>query len=426
MKIAIVGSGISGITVANKLSKDYEVTIFEKNKRLGGHTLTEEIEGNKIDIGFQVLNKQSYPNLMKWFWELGVDIQKSCMSFSVDNNFAWGTKSILGFFGYFFKNIFNYKFWLMIYDLLRFYNHGTYYNETYEITIKDFCNKKKYSKSFLDNYLIPFCSCVWSMNPDKCLEMPMNNFIKFMKNHSFLSLSTLQWYVVKNGSSSYIDKALINVKIKNNCEVSKIYYDNKKVVVYYNGVEEVFDKVVVAVHGDIAYKLLKYDYLKNIKYTKHNVVLHTDDSLMPSYKKSWSSWNFRYNDNLTVTYWCNSLYPHNNYKKNYFITLNPNKKLKNEFKTYELYHPLVNKNLEDSVKIIKQNQGVNNIWLCGAYMGHGFHEDGHLSGLEVVNSINNNNNQYILKPLFEKSLFNKFIFSCFYFFLFNNLIVVFN
>jgi cyclopropane-fatty-acyl-phospholipid synthase len=414
MKIGIIGGGITGITSANKLSLDNDITLFEKNEKLGGHTITENIDGKTIDIGFQVMNKQSYPNLMKWFWELGVETTESCMSLSVNSNFTWGTKSLLGFFGYFLKNILNFRFWLMIYDLLRFYNHGSNYNETSNVTINEFCKKKKYSKSFLNNYLIPFCSCVWSMNPNQCLEMPMNNFIKFMKNHSFLSLWSLQWYVVKNGSSSYIDKALKNVKVKKNCEVLKIVPKDKKVIVHYKDNFEVFDKVIVAVHGDIAYKLLNYEYLKNIKYTKNNVVLHCDDSLMPNYKKSWSSWNFKYDkNNLIVTYWCNSLYPHIKYNKNYFITLNPNKKVKNILKSYELYHPLINNELEESVKNIKKNQGDNNIWLCGAYMGHGFHEDGHVSALEVVKSINKsinkNDNESIMKPLFEKGIINRIL-----------------
>ena len=309
MKIAVVGSGISGLSAAYYLSKKHKVDLFEKEDHFGWHSYTLDILINEkkisVDIGFIVFNHQTYPNLINFFLENEVNIEKSDMSFSVSvqgTSFEYCGRGLKGMFSNK-SNLFNVSFLKMFFDIIKFYNHCDRISDlNQEITLGEFLKKKKLSKSFIDYHLIPMVSAIWSMPPYEANNMPLKFFIKFFQNHGLFKLKKRpEWYTVSNRSKSYVNKILSKISGEHykNYKINNVKRISTGVQVCYGGENEFFDydKVVIASHADEALSLIENpleeekNILSNFKYKENIAVVHTDENIMPKNKKVWSSWN---------------------------------------------------------------------------------------------------------------------------------------
>mgnify|MGYP001265202652 CR=1 FL=1 len=407
MKIAVVGSGISGLSAAYFLSKKHYVDLFEQEDHFGGHSHTLDILINEkkisVDIGFIVFNHQTYPNLIKFFLENDVEIEKSDMSFSVsaqDTTFEYSGKGLKGIFANKI-NLFNINFLKMFFDIIKFYNHCSKINSFEEkITLGDFLKKNKLSKFFIDYHLIPMVSAIWSMPPYEASKMPLKFFLKFFQNHGLFKIkSRPQWYTVKNRSRTYVNKVLGNISGEyfKNYNITKVERSLNGVRVFYGEDNEFFDydKVVFATHADQTISILKNpsDEEKNIltkfNYKKNIAIIHTDEKVMPINKKAWSSWNSSINSkNLkqsSITYWLNLL-QNLNIEKNIFLTLNPFFKIDKDkiIKKIEFTHPYYDQEALSFQKSLSTIQNKKNILFCGSYFGYGFHEDGIKSSIDML------------------------------------------
>ena len=413
MKIAVIGSGISGLSAAHFLSKKHQVDLFEKDDRFGGHSYTVEIPINSshdlisVDLGFIVFNKINYPNLLKLFNSLQVPYEKSNMSFSVsvkNSNIEYSGSGIGGLFSNKY-NIFNFNFLKMIKEIIFFYREAEEINEKEhrDQILGDFLEYKKMSNYFIDFHIIPMVAAIWSIPPDLAQRMPLSLFLNFFKNHGLFKIkSRPQWYTVKGRSKIYVDKILhtISGEYFKNYEIKNVSRNKNNVRLYYGSPNEYFDydHVVFATHANDTLRLIKNPtenekkILKNFKYKKNIAYLHNDDFLMPRNKKVWSSWNSILDkgdaSKCCVTYWLNKL-QNLKTKKNYFLTLNPivdidNKKI---IKKIEFTHPFYDMQAINAQKYLTELQGVNNSWFCGSYFGYGFHEDGLNSAITVAKKI---------------------------------------
>ena len=411
MKIAVIGSGISGLSASYFLSKKHHVDLFEKEDRFGGHSYTIDVIVNKkripVDIGFIVFNHLTYPNLINFFNEIDIEIEKSDMSFSVSvegTNFEYCGKGLKGIFANK-SNFFNIKFIKIFLEILKFFKlFDKISNIDQVITLDEFLKKNEWSKSFINYHIIPMVSAIWSMPPYEAGKMPMNFFLKFFQNHGLFKLRNRpQWYTVAHRSKTYVNKVLsqISGEYFKNYKINSIQRVSSGVQVYYGGANEFFDydKVILATHADQALSLIKnptdqeIKTLSNFDYKKNLAVLHCDESVMPKNKKVWSSWN-TYVDpkNLnksSLTYWLNLL-QNINCEKNIFLTLNPLKEIPNEriYKKIEFTHPYYDQKALDNQKNLKNIQNKENLLFCGSYFGYGFHEDGIKSSIEMLKNLN--------------------------------------
>ena len=411
MKIAVIGSGISGLSASYFLSKKHHVDLFEKEDRFGGHSYTIDVIVNKkripVDIGFIVFNHLTYPNLINFFNEIDIEIEKSDMSFSVSvegTNFEYCGKGLKGIFANK-SNFLNIEFIRMFLEILKFYKLcDKISNIDQVITLDEFLKKNEWSKSFINYHIIPMVSAIWSMPPYEAGKMPMNFFLKFFQNHGLFKLRNRpQWYTVAHRSKTYVNKVLskISGEYFKNYKINSIQRVSSGVQVYYGGANEFFDydKVILATHADQALSLIKnptdqeIKTLSNFDYKKNLAVLHCDESVMPKNKKVWSSWN-TYVDpkNLnksSLTYWLNLL-QNINCEKNIFLTLNPLKEIPNEkiYKKIEFTHPYYDQKALDNQKNLKNIQNKENLLFCGSYFGYGFHEDGIKSSIEMLKNLN--------------------------------------
>ena len=411
MKIAVIGSGISGLSASYFLSKKHHVDLFEKEDRFGGHSYTIDVIENKkripVDIGFIVFNHLTYPNLINFFNEIDIEIEKSDMSFSVSvegTNFEYCGKGFKGIFANK-SNFLNIKFIRMFLEILKFYKLcDKISNIDQVITLDEFLKKNEWSKSFINYHIIPMVSAIWSMPPYEAGKMPMNFFLKFFQNHGLFKLRNRpQWYTVAHRSKTYVNKVLsqISGEYFKNYKINSIQRVSSGVQVYYGGANEFFDydKVILATHADQALSLIKnptdqeIKTLSNFDYKKNLAVLHCDESVMPKNKKVWSSWN-TYVDpkNLnksSLTYWLNLL-QNINCEKNIFLTLNPLKEIPNEkiYKKIEFTHPYYDQKALDNQKNLKNIQNKENLLFCGSYFGYAFHEDGIKSSIEMLKNLN--------------------------------------
>ncbi len=411
MKIAVVGSGISGLSAAYYLSKSHNVDLFEREDHFGGHSYTIDVLINEkkvsVDIGFIVFNHKTYPNLIKFFKENEVEIEKSDMSFSFavkDTKFEYCGRGLKGMFSNK-SNLFNIKFLSMFFDIIRFYKKSEKINEFGEkLTLGEFLNKEKLSKSFVNYHLLPMVSAIWSMPPYQASKMPLHFFLKFFQNHGLFKLKNRpQWYTVSNRSKSYVNKILskISGEYFKNYKISKIKRISTGVQVYYGGSNEFFDydKVILATHADEALSLIENPLeeekliLSNFNYRQNLAIIHTDENVMPKNKNIWSSWNSSVNkQNLEInslTYWLNLL---QNLKcdKNIFLTLNPIAEISSNkiLKKVKFTHPYFDQSALDYQKKLDILQNKKNILFCGSYFGYGFHEDGIKSSIEMIKSLN--------------------------------------
>ena len=411
MRIAVIGSGISGLSAAHYLSKKNKVDLFEKEDHFGGHSYTIDVKDNNnhvpVDIGFIVFNFKTYPNFVKFLNDNGIEIEKSNMSFSVsvkETEIEYCGKGLLGIFSNK-KNLLNFDFFKMFFEIIKFYKKSNDLKNIDEnLTLDDFLKREKMSKYFIDYHIIPMVSAIWSMPPYEAKQMPLKFFLRFFQNHGLFNLKNRpQWYTIKNRSRTYVKKILetISGEYYKNYRINKISRLSNGVKVYYGGNNEFFDydKVVIATHADEALSLItdptpeEKSILANFKYKNNIAIIHTDESLMPKNKKAWSSWNSSVNKENTsetsITYWLNLL---QNLKtnKNIFLSLNPFLKIdpKKIISKVKFTHPYYDKEALENQNRLKNIQNKKNLLFCGSYFGYGFHEDGIKSSLEMIKSFN--------------------------------------
>lgn len=414
-KIAIIGSGISGLTSAYYLQSKYDVTVFEKNDYVGGHTATKSIDSGEgvlqIDTGFIVFNDWTYPNFMRLLNELGVASNDTEMGFSVSCD-ETGLEYSGGSFGSLFaqkKNYFSFKHWRLLADIVKFNRVAKQRLATNKLdeslTIKDFVNELKLSEQFKEKYLIPMGAAIWSSGIHQMYEFPALYFLRFFKNHGLLNITDRpQWKVIQGGSNSYVEKLLqkSHFVIKKNTHVISVVNTQDGVEIsIQDAVEkkiEMFDHVILACHSNQALALLakptfeQHNVLSKLTYANNEVVLHTDVSLLPANRSTWSSWNYRIRSDssqlATLSYSMNILQGINS-NTQYIVTLNDTVNIspKTILGIYQYSHPVYSLGTILGQSLRSNINGKDNIWFCGAYWYSGFHEDGVRSALDVVKAL---------------------------------------
>ena len=409
MKIGVIGSGVSGLVSALTLQEKFEVSLFEKNSKLGGHsnTVTIEQEDKKysVETGFIVLNDKNYPIFTSLLKHLNIGVNNSSMSFSVsvDKGQFEYSSSYIGLLGQT-KNIIDPKYWGMLRDINYFYTNALKDvkdcpdNET----LGQFLKRFNYSNKFIDYHLVPMTASIWSCPTKSILNFPIKSLLVFFENHKLLNIyNRPKWSTVNKGSREYVKKiqSLLKGKIYTNAKVNKISKSKEGIRVHYQDGVKTFDKVILACHADQSSDILIENFseeanlLKDFKYQKNTSILHSDINFMPKRKSVWSSWNYitetGNSGNLSITYWMNELQGINS-SKPILLSLNP-KILPNPDLIYGQYsysHPILDNNAINIQKKLSSIQGKNNLWFCGAWTGFGFHEDGVKSAVEIANSHN--------------------------------------
>ncbi|WP_455223025.1 NAD(P)/FAD-dependent oxidoreductase [Kaarinaea lacus] len=407
MRIAIIGTGIAGNVAAYKLHKQHDVTVFEANNYVGGHTHTHHIEldneEHNIDTGFIVFNQWTYPNFIELLDELGVDSQPSNMSFSVKcekTGLEYNGTTLNSLFAQR-RNLVKPSFYRMIRDILRFNQQARQLLRQKEtgITLGDYLREQGYSKEFINQYIVPMGAAIWSSAPDQMMDFPAYFFIRFFNNHGMLNIDDRPtWHVIKNGSRNYVDKMIAGFRerIKLKTPVEWIRRFDTHVLVKPVGMEAIsFDSVFIACHSNQALKLLndptreEKEILGAIPYQRNEAVLHTDHRALPRRKLAWAAWNYhilkKNKDRVALTYNMNILQSLQS-KHTFCVTLNnseiidPNKILKR----LEYDHPVFTL---EGMKAQQRQQEINGprrTYYCGAYWRNGFHEDGVVSALNAL------------------------------------------
>ena len=404
MKIAIIGTGISGLVVAYLLRKRYELTIYKANDRAGGHTNTVRLNRSygdyDIETGFIVYNSRTYPNFIKLLRQLDIGWQKTIMGFSVrDDTFdlEYSSESLLKFFAQK-KNLLKGDIYRLIWDILRFNRQSEdLLQKNYEsTTLLDYLINENYFRGFINHFIIPMGAAIWSCNVNQMQNTPARFFIQFFQNHGILNVTNrVVWRVIQKGPVSYVNKILrlLNGLLRLTTSVSAIRRLQNGVQILSKDGEMTYDHVVVATHSDQALSLLEdaseeeRKVLGAIPYQKNIAILHTDESMLPKRKQAWSSWNFLVPSNadekVCVSYNMNKLQSLNA-REIFIVTLNSNRiRPEKILKRFEYEHPIFTQdavNAQDRHDLIN---GVSRIWFCGAYWRNGFHEDGVVSALRV-------------------------------------------
>ena len=411
LKIAVIGSGISGLSCAWLLAQQHQVTIFEKDDRLGGHSNTVDVTTDAgttpVDTGFIVYNPVNYPNLVALFKHLNVPVTKTDMSFAVSANQGECEYSGSGLKGLFaqYRNLFKPTFWGMVRDILRFYKETSSPDFTLDpdMTLRELVHSRGYGDAFIYQHLLPMGAAIWSTPMDKMLDYPAQTFINFCQNHGLLQVKNRpEWHTVVGGSREYVTRLSADIQGKTLLHRSVRHVrriGGKVLITDWQGDSWQFDHVVFACHADQSLKLLadarpqEQQVLKHFKFARNRTVLHSDTRLMPKTAKVWSSWNYLSDSsdqqsNLCVSYWMNKLQPLNT-EQPMIVTLNPiHEPQPNSVHASFLYdHPLFDTHTESAQKELWHLQGEHNTWFCGAWCGYGFHEDGLQSGLLVAEAL---------------------------------------
>ncbi len=412
LNIAVIGGGVAGIVSAYLLGRNHEVTIFEKNDYLGGHTHTSIIsdgpdKGTPVDTGFIVCNDKTYTNFQHFIKQLGIKTRPSDMSFGVyktQGPFFYSSDVPNGLFAQR-RNLFRPSFYKMIFDILRFQkltNRTLKVGLSDQATLGDFLKTHHFGRRFIDDHIIPLGAAIWSTSLEKMLEYPAYSFLGFIRNHGLADLkATVKWQTIVGGSHSYVKafetqfkgKIILNVK---DIKVKRI---SGQILVSVGEKEQLFDEVIIATHADQALNLindptlLEKELLSAWEYSSNETVLHTDKSVMPPVRRAWASWNYlnatsigaTSKDRSSLTYFMNRLMglkTHNDW----FVTLNatglimPDKILHSFI--YE--HPVFTNKSLTSQKRLQELNGQNHTYFCGSYFGYGFHEDAVKSALHVA------------------------------------------
>ncbi len=411
MKIAIIGTGISGLGAAYLLNPHHEITVYEKNHLSGGHSRTFDAPSKQgavpVDTGFIVFNHRNYPHLTALFSHLDVPTVKSDMSFGVSIQDGWleyGTRKLSDMFAQK-SNLLKPQFWKMLKDIHYFNRHASHYLETEtNLTLGQCLDEMKLGVWFRNYYLLAMGGAIWSMPLSQMLNFPARSFLQFFKNHGLLTVSDQpQWYTVQGGSREYVTRlsASFKSKIKHDCAARKVKRVGDAVeITDSNGESASYDRVIFACHSDQALTLLETptpletEILSAIRYQKNTAVLHKDAFFMPHHKSAWASWVYLSqsqqdtHNNVSLTYWMNNLQPLKT-DEQIFVTLNPSKPIAQHLvvNSHEFEHPIFDRPAIDAQARINEIQGVDNIWYCGAWQRYGFHEDGLLSAVNVAQSM---------------------------------------
>jgi predicted NAD/FAD-binding protein len=406
MKIAIVGAGISGLVAAYLLSPEHDITVFEANDYIGGHTHTVAVsrpDGNfAVDTGFIVFNEKTYPNFIRLIEKLNVTWQPSNMSFSVQCDKTGLTFSPSGFNSLFAqrKNLIRPSFYRMLWDATRFRRASSalVHRQNDRLTLGAYLKKERYSRAFIDHFIIPMGAAIWSAAPNKFMDFPAGYFVAFFENHGFLNIRNQpQWRTIQGGSKQYIAPLIAGFKdsIRLNSPVRAIRrHEDGVTLALGDGHTAGFDQVIIAAHSDQALHMLadpsdrEKEILGAIAYQENHTALHTDASLMPVYRSAWASWNYRIpqndTDRVALTYNMNLL--QNIASKDTFcVTLNMPAAIAPDKLIREIiyHHPIYDPKSLAARRRHKEINGIQRTWFCGAYWGYGFHEDGVNSALEV-------------------------------------------
>ncbi|MCG8444495.1 MAG: FAD-dependent oxidoreductase [Hyphomicrobiales bacterium] len=425
MRIAVIGTGISGNVAAWALSPSYEVVVYERRDRPGGHSATVDIDYDgapmSVDTGFIVYNTLNYPHLTALFDTLGVETEGSDMSFSVSlegGKLEWSGDGLRAIFAQK-RNLASPSFLTMLTEILRF-------NKTAKadlaggrlkgLNLGDYLDEKRFTKRFIGHYIIPMGAAIWSTPSSRILDFPAETFIAFFDNHRLLQFNQSTWRTVRGGSRSYVEKMVARYRhnLRLSSPVKAIERENGRItVIDGKGDRDTFDHLIIATHSDQARAILggaaserEHAALSRIPYRENRVFLHRDPKLMPRRKRVWCSWNFMTwpdqngpcaktgalesdgEDNVTVSYWMNRL-QNLDRSRPVFVSLNPPFEPDPDltFGRFLYDHPQYDAEALKGQVMLKELQGERNTWFCGAYHGHGFHEDGLSSGLEVVRAL---------------------------------------
>ncbi len=407
-KVAIIGTGIAGMSCAAKLHPHFDISVFEKNDYIGGHTNTVTVsEGQNaipIDTGFMVYNETTYPELTKLFRELGVKTKPTSMSFSVQHSKSNLEFAGTGWGGLFAqrKNLFKPSYFRFLGEIDRFNRtcrEVLISTELQSMTLSKYCEYRGFSEAFREKYLIPMSGAVWSSPPDQMLNFPAITLIRFFSNHRFLGLhGQLEWRTVDGGSKQYRDMLIkpFRDRIHVNRGAKKVTRTSHGVRIEdLNGKTEDFDVAVLASHADESFSIidnktpLQNELLKRFRYQKNSATLHTDESVMPKAKAAWTSWNYRVDpEGPSIIYWMNQLQNVSKIK-NYFVSINdPGKIRQNQIlKTIAYDHPLYTvESIQAQTRLPELNQE-GPLYFCGSYFNYGFHEDALVSGLEAAKAV---------------------------------------
>lgn len=410
MKIAVVGSGIAGLTSAYLLNRSHDVTVFESSDWIGGHTHTVDVQvdgrHHAIDTGFIVFNDWTYPNFIKLLGQLDVAFKPTEMSFSVHDprtGVEYNGNNLNSLFAQR-SNLLSPKFWGMLRDILRFNRLAIEDLENQRIaadtTLGEYLKNGGYGQRFIDHYIVPMGAAIWSMSLADMLGFPLQFFVRFFKNHGLLSVTNRpQWCVIEGGSRSYIEPltASFREKIRLSCPVTRVERDQDGVTLHSAMGTERFDKVIFACHSDQALAMLaepssaEQSVLGALRYAENDVVLHTDTRLLPDRRLAWASWNYRLGGGeqqlAAVTYDMNILQGIES-DTTFCVSLNQNAAIDPEkvIGRYRYAHPQYSLQAVAAQARWEEINGADHTWYCGAYWANGFHEDGVVSGLRVANA----------------------------------------
>jgi uncharacterized protein len=426
VKIAIIGSGVSGLSAAwhlMQMSPDkLDISLFEKDTRLGGHTNTVDVKLDGItapvDTGFLVCNERTYPLFIPFLKTIGVPLEATDMSFAVSvgpHQFEWCGSNLASLFSQP-SNVLSWRFWRMLKDVVRFNKEATLLANTLateasesakalQMPLRQFLAAKNYSDAFRDDYLVPMAAAIWSCSTKSMLEFPVGSFVRFFHNHGLLQITNRpRWFTVPGGAKQYVDKIKAQLeayggKVVLNTGAQKIVRNtsaggSKQIELINASGTHKFNHVVLACHSNQSLELLddltseEQGVLSSIPYQPNTAFLHTDENLMPKRKSAWAAWNYlsekrgsEQEQSVSVTYWCNRLQPLP-FKTPVFVSLNPIIAPEPDkiIQAIAYEHPIFDMKSTQAQADIEKIQGTKNTWYAGAWTGYGFHEDGFRSG----------------------------------------------
>ena len=403
-RVAVIGSGISGLSAAWLLSRTHQVTLYEAAPRLGGHTRTIDVAGvGPVDMGFIVFNEQTYPNLVALLRHLGVGSHATDMSFGVSRDggrFEYAGSDLAGLLAQP-ANLLRPRFWRMLHDLIRFYRAAPAAAAGLErdlTSLDDFLKAGRFNPAFIEDHLLPMAAAIWSTPAERVGAYPAAAFIRFCANHGLLRLRDRPlWRTVEGGSSAYIAPLIADapMHIRTGSPVVAITRGPRGVAIRCaDRSVAAHDEVVIATHAPQALAMLEdpsdaeISLLGALRTERHHVVMHTDRRLMPRRRAAWSSWNYLEpkEGGLTVSYWMNRL-QHLPGSRQIFVTLNPPFEPEGIIHKEFFAHPQFDAAAMRAQKALWSLQGTQRTWYCGAWFGAGFHEDGLQAGLAVAEQL---------------------------------------